>query len=200
MIFKKIKACLLVRQGFTQAPTRGAGFTQAPTRGAGFTQAPTRGAGFTLIELLVVISIIGILSSLVVVSLNDARAKARDARRLSDVRQMANVLAIEGTQGNSVPLLEGCSAGTDEKNTRDCTGPGAVAGFNRFSDPSITNPDASSSICQVDSGDVCQYSMAAGSTNVENALIIFYLESEIAGYDIGLHTINPEGVVNGVVN
>ena len=114
MIFKKIKACLLVRQGFTQAPTRGAGFTQAPTRGA----------GFTLIELLVVISIIGILSSLVVVSLNDARAKARDARRLSDVRQMANVLAIEGTQGNSVPLLEGCSAGTDEKNTRDCTGPG----------------------------------------------------------------------------
>ena len=37
--------------------------------------------GFTLIELLVVISIIGILSSFAVVSLNSARAKARDALR-----------------------------------------------------------------------------------------------------------------------
>ena len=50
--------------------------------------------GFTLIELLVVIAIIGILSSVVLASLNSARAKARDARRLSDLHQIRNALEL----------------------------------------------------------------------------------------------------------
>lgn len=49
--------------------------------------------GFTLIELLVVISIIGMLSSVVLASISTARAKARDATRMHNMKQIS--LAIE---------------------------------------------------------------------------------------------------------
>lgn len=49
---------------------------------------------FTLIELLVVIAIVGILSSIVLTNLNDSRQKARDVKRVADVKQLQLALAL----------------------------------------------------------------------------------------------------------
>ena len=63
--------------------------------------------GFTLVELLVVIAIIGILASVVLVSLNSARGKARDARRISDLHQISLALENYYDSVGQYPILIG---------------------------------------------------------------------------------------------
>jgi prepilin-type N-terminal cleavage/methylation domain-containing protein len=63
--------------------------------------------GFTLIELLVVIAIIGLLSSVVFASLNSARGKARDARRIADVRQIERAIEMYYNDFGNYPVVGG---------------------------------------------------------------------------------------------
>lgn len=69
--------------------------------------------GFTLIELLVVIAIIGLLSTLAVVSLNNARAKSRDAKRVSDIKQVQTALELFYNDNNGYPTATVTGSGGD---------------------------------------------------------------------------------------
>ena len=60
-------------------------------------------SAFTLIELLVVIAIIGILSTLAVVALQSARSRARDSKRIADVKQMQTALELYFNDWNAYP-------------------------------------------------------------------------------------------------
>lgn len=68
-----------------------------------------RRVGFSLIELLVVISIIGIIATFAYVSFGEARAQSRDDIRKSDVRQLQLAIELYRAQNGEYPDA-GCSA------------------------------------------------------------------------------------------
>lgn len=129
--------------------------------------------GFTLIELLVVIAIIGILASVVLVSLNAARGKGRDAKRIGELNQIARAVALADT-GAAVSFT-GCAS----QNARlvDCLAP---VGLSAFSDPSGAT-DACTTTAP-DPSDWCDYSVAianggVGTPNTNNWRVMAYLEA-----------------------
>jgi len=76
----------------------------------------SRVEGFTLIEMLVVIAIIGLLSSVVLVALGPSRNKAKDARIVSDINQIRAVMETlfvptSGTY-SITPVSNSCAGGS----------------------------------------------------------------------------------------
>lgn len=77
--------------------------------------APILSRGFTLIELMVVITIIGLLASTILASMQNSRVAARDAQRIQEARQLVNSLELYRNQNGRYPcsgvsLL--CAAGS----------------------------------------------------------------------------------------
>ncbi len=69
--------------------------------------------GFTLIELLVVIAIIGLLATVVMTSLNSARKKGRDTRRVEDINQIKTALELYYDSNSQYPdALDDLASGT----------------------------------------------------------------------------------------
>ncbi|PIZ70552.1 MAG: hypothetical protein COY11_02475 [Candidatus Portnoybacteria bacterium CG_4_10_14_0_2_um_filter_44_20] len=84
--------------------TYGVGMTDAGVQGRNYiNMVYYKNKGFTLIELLVVIAIIGLLASIVLVSLNSARAKARDVKRKVAIDSVILALAMYYDNHNVFP-------------------------------------------------------------------------------------------------
>lgn len=63
----------------------------------------SRARGFTLIELMVVITIIGLLASTVLASLSNARSEARDTQRLVYARELMKALELYRNKNGGYP-------------------------------------------------------------------------------------------------
>ena len=88
--------------------------------------------GFTLIELLVVIAIIGLLSTLAVVALGSARTKARDSKRLSDLKQLQTALELYYTDQNAYPSGSAVTLGSGDYACLNASGWGAASCSNPY--------------------------------------------------------------------
>lgn len=76
--------------------------------------------GFTLIEILVVVAIIGILTSVAVVGYAQARMKARDSQRMSDLRQVQRALELYYLANNQYPSETWCDSSRGSSGTAGC--------------------------------------------------------------------------------
>lgn len=79
--------------------------------------------GFTLVEIVVVVSIIGMLTAAAVVSVGTLREEARDKTRAASLQQLQLAITAYHAQNDNTYPTPGCSAGPT-----DWVGPGTMTG------------------------------------------------------------------------
>ena len=152
--------------------------------------------GFTLIELLVVIAIIAILSTVVMAGLNSARAKGRDARRLSDVKQLQSALELCFDNGAGYPSVGTAgiigTAGLVLTYKCDSGATTPSVSFSTYMNPLPVNPLPGGADYKYCSATSAVPGTCAGSN--QSYLITFSLEGQSGSLASGAHTATPSGI------
>lgn len=78
-------------------------------------------SGFTLVELLVVVAILGLLSTIVMTSLTGARKKARDARRVADLRQINTAIQFYINDNGHAPYVGTLNCQSSNSGDSSCS-------------------------------------------------------------------------------
>lgn len=156
--------------------------------------------GFTLVELLVTISIIGILASITVVSVGSVRQIARDSKRLADIKQLQTAAELYFNSNNSYPLANGLdnavTLGSANYSVLCNTAAGFVASIAAcgVSDIYMTRVPANPMPSGTDYSYTPQQGDAGNANRPRQYQLTFTLETNMAGFAAGLHTATPAGV------
>ncbi len=161
--------------------------------------------GFTLIEILVVVLIIGIIGTLAAVAVNAARSKARDATRLSSVRQTQSALEDYYNELNTYPPGSGLPLGDSTQSS--CFGTNGFASncssadrtFLRVVSGSIDKGLEGVVTCGEPARNAFCYSMLESGLTYG---ISFELENGLpqVGLIAGINCASPDGMKAGACN
>jgi len=133
------------------------------------------GAGFTLVELLVVIAIIGMLTGMIVISIKNVKAKARDAQRVADINSIITGLGLYHNDMNAYPVYDGYITGNDDVSA-------ALKSSGAFS---------SIPLDPTNSGNYRYYYQSASGSGIDYYLQYYLETNSINGKNQGLNYVVP---------